>query len=54
VTTCPSEAVRLKQKQSTMVPPENEEALNDEIMVNKQGAVGQVQTMVKAALKMKP
>ena len=54
VPTCPSQAVRLKKKESTVVPPENEEALNDEIMANKQGAIGQTQTMVKAALKMKP
>jgi electron transport complex protein RnfB len=54
VPTCPSQAVRLKKKDAAFVPPLDEEALCDDIMANKQGAVGQVQTLVKAALKMKP
>ena len=54
VTTCPSQAVQLKKKDGAAVPPADEEALWDDILANKKGAVGQVQTMMKAALKMKP
>jgi ferredoxin len=54
VPTCPSQAVRLRRVDVAVVPPLDEEELCDEIMANKKGAVGQLQTMVKAALKMKP
>ncbi len=53
VPTCPSDAVRLKQKTSEMVPPANMENLYDEIMGNKKGALGRLQTLLKVALKMK-
>jgi len=53
VPTCPSEAVRLKKKDRETVPPASEEDLYDEVMANKKGALGQVQTMLKVAFKMK-
>lgn len=53
VPTCPSEAVRLKKKDRETVPPANDEALYDEIMLNKKGTLGQFQTVLKVALKMK-
>ena len=54
VPTCPSGAMRLKQKDAGAVPPQDEEALSDEIMANKKGTAGQIVVMMKAALKMKP
>jgi len=53
VPTCPSGAVRLKKKDAETVPPANEEDLYDEVMANKKGALGQFQTLLKAALRMK-
>ncbi len=53
VPTCPSEAVRLKKKDPETVPPANEEDLYDEVMASKKGALGQFQTLLKVALRMK-
>jgi len=53
VPTCPSNAVRLKQKTTETVPPGNMENLYDEIMVNKQSALGRLQTLLKVAFKIK-
>jgi len=53
VPTCPSEAVRLKKKDPEAVPPVNDEDLYDEVMANKKGTLGQFQTLLKVALRMK-
>jgi Na+-translocating ferredoxin:NAD+ oxidoreductase subunit B len=54
VPTCPSGAMQLRKKDAGAVPPEDEEALGDEIMANKKGTAGQLLVLMKAALKMKP
>ncbi|NTW58524.1 MAG: 4Fe-4S binding protein [Nitrospirae bacterium] len=53
VPTCPSKAVRLNKKASETAPPKDEEALNDEIIANKKGTIGQLTMVLKVALKMK-
>ena len=53
VPTCPSEAVRLVRKEEAKAPPEDEEALCDEIMANKKGTLEQLQMLAKVALGMK-
>lgn len=53
VPSCPSEAVRLNKKDPEAVPPANDEDLYDEVMANKKGALGQFQTLLKVALRMK-
>lgn len=53
VTTCPAEAVRLVGKEAATAPPEDEEALCDEIMANKKGPLRQVQMLAKVALRMR-
>jgi len=53
VPTCPSDAVRLVRKEEAKAPPEDEEALCDEIMANKKGTLAQLQMLAKVALGMK-
>jgi ferredoxin len=53
VPTCPSEAVRLKKKDSEPLPPANEEDLYDAVMANKKGGLGQLKVLLKMALRMK-
>jgi Na+-translocating ferredoxin:NAD+ oxidoreductase subunit B len=53
IPTCPSDAIGLKQRDTATVPPKDEEALCDEIMANKKGAVEKLQMVLKVALKMK-
>jgi Na+-translocating ferredoxin:NAD+ oxidoreductase subunit B len=54
VPTCPSGAMQLRKKDAGTIPPKDEEALCNEIMVNKKGTAGQLLVLMKAALKMKP
>jgi electron transport complex protein RnfB len=53
VPTCPSDAVRLEKNEAQQVPPENEEALYDEVMANKKGLLGQLGLLVKVGLRMR-
>jgi hypothetical protein len=46
--------MKLVKKAAETVPPMDDKALNDEIMLNKKGTVGQLLVVMKAALKMKP
>ena len=50
VPTCPSHAIRLKKKEREAVPPENEEALYEEIMANKSKAGERLRLALKGAL----
>jgi ferredoxin len=53
VTTCPAEALRLVRKDGAAAPPEDEEALCDEIMANKKGPLAQAKMLAKVALGLK-
>ncbi|HEY6000832.1 MAG TPA: 4Fe-4S dicluster domain-containing protein [bacterium] len=53
VTTCPAEALRLVRKEQAPAPPQDEEALCDEIMANKKGPLAQARMLAKLALGMK-
>lgn len=53
VPTCPAEAMRLKKRAPEMPVPPNAEALYDEIMANKKGALGQWLTFLKVALRIR-
>jgi Na+-translocating ferredoxin:NAD+ oxidoreductase subunit B len=53
ISTCPGEALRLVKKEQEIVPPIDEEALNEEIMKNKKGAWGQWRLLLKVVLGMR-
>jgi electron transport complex protein RnfB len=53
VPTCPSDAMRLRKREAQQVPPENEEALYDEVMANKKGLLGQLGLLIKVGLRMR-
>jgi ferredoxin len=53
VPTCPSDAIRLRKKQVEEVPPEDEEALYDQIMANKKGLLGRLAMLLKVRLGMR-
>ena len=53
VTTCPAEALHLVRMDEAPLPPEDEEALCDEIMANKKGPLAQAKMLAKVALGMK-
>jgi len=51
VPTCPPKALRLVKKQQEAIPPADEADLQDKIMANKKGAVGQFGMLLKVALR---
>ena len=53
VPTCPSDALRLMKNERQQVPPEDEEALYDEVMANKKGLLGQLGLLAKIGLRMR-
>jgi electron transport complex protein RnfB len=51
VVACPSDAMRLLRKEMETVPPEDTEALHDEIMEHKKGTIGRMMLAAKLMLK---
>jgi electron transport complex protein RnfB len=53
VPTCPMDAMRLVKNEAQQVPPEDEEALYDEVMAHKKGLLGQLGLLIKVGLRMR-
>ena len=53
VPTCPSDALRLVKNERQQVPPEDEEALYDEVMANKKGLLGQLGLLARVGLRLR-
>jgi ferredoxin len=53
VPTCPVDAMRLVKNEAEQVPPEDEEALYDEVMANKKGLLGQLGLLIKVGLRIR-
>jgi ferredoxin len=53
VPTCPRDAMSLVKNETERVPPEDEEALYDEVMARKKGFLGQIGLLAKVALRLR-
>jgi len=56
VVSCPKKAISLVKKSPEIVPPNDEEALNDTIKANKKGAIGQIAMLLRlfTGMRQKP
>jgi Pyruvate/2-oxoacid:ferredoxin oxidoreductase delta subunit len=54
VPTCPAGALRLVRKERETVPPVDEEALHEAIRANRKGLLGELATLLKVALRVRP